>query len=706
MKKIFEPINDLDIREELVSIHSLNPFVAETSSARSYMYSSHFSQTLVIKHGDEKIIQTGLEKQFGENTFAKIADKDYRVIKAIKRYNGIGDKAVNKVVETLLIVEDVSTSTIDFISIPYYHKLHQYFGFKYKKNDEILSNLRTNDYIQAGTVLADSPTIGKNKGYKFGVNANVALINIPEVTEDGVIISKRLQEKMAYDIFETRTVEFGSKSFPLNIYGDENNYKSFPEIGELINQDSVLMSLREYDDRLAPATLSTNDVREYDPVFDKTIYVKAPGEIKVVNGEQVTYGEIVDIKVYTSPKYKKDLLTNVDAGIEKYANSLRQFYREIIETYEELKKEHWLRYQNNNLPISEQLHKLIVDAYAIGNVSNEKISYSNRNELLDSVRIEFTIAYHSIVPVIGSKITDGYGSKGVVVGVWDNDRMPYTMINGEKVIADVIMDPASVISRLNPGRIYEQEFNGITRKTQYEIRKVMNYPNTKYTKQEVEQGWNILLGLLQILGTEQYDGYRSITDEQSKVEILKECLEDEVYILYKVSSKTRPYQVVEMTKGTIYQPEVNHVHIPTMSGEKITKDKILIAPIYTMLLFKTAENYLSVAGAKLNHFSMPIGVGPSTRNFSPYRNSPVKAISETGGRLFASYVSRYALAELKDRANNVETHKEIYNAILNADNPTNIDKLIDRKKTPYGGDSALKLVDNIFNSAGFETIEK
>lgn len=706
MKKIFEPIDDLEIREELVSIHSLNPFVAETSSARSYMFSSHFSQNLVIKHGDEKIIQTGLEKQFGDNTFAKKANKDYRVIKAIKRYNGIGDDAVNKVVEILLIVEDVATSTIDFISIPYYHKLHQYFGFKYKKNEELLNNLRTNDYIPEGTVLADSPTVGKNKGYKFGVNANVALINIPEVTEDGVIISKRLQHKMAYDIFETRTVEFGSKSFPLNIYGDENTYKSFPEIGELINEDSVLMALRDYDDRLSPATLSINDVREYDPVFDRTTYVKAPGEVKTINGEKVTYGEVVDIKVYTSPKYKKDLLTNVDAGIEKYANSLRQFYREIIETYEELKKEHWARYQNNNLPISEQFHKLIVDSYAIGNINNEKISYSNRNELLDSVRIEFTIAYHSVVPVVGSKVTDSFGSKGVIVGVWDDDKMPYTMINGEKVIADVVMDPASVISRLNPGRIYEQEFNAISRKTQFEIRKAMGYPKTNYTNKEIDAGWNILLGLLKIIGTEQYDGYNQVSDIEIKKEILKECLEDEVYILYKVSSKIRPYQVVEMTKGTIYQPELNYVCIPTSSGDKLTKSKILIAPIYTMLLFKTAENYLSVAGAKLNHFSMPIGVGPSTRNFSPYRNSPVKAISETGGRLFASYVSRYALAELKDRANNLETHKEIYNNILNASNPTNIDKIVDRNKTPYGGDAALKLVDNIFNSAGFTTEEK
>ena len=68
-------------------------------------------------------------------------------------------------------------------------------------------------------------------------------------------------------------------------------------------------------------------------------------------------------------------------------------------------------------------------------------------------------------------------SKGVIVQVRPLDKMPYTYVNGEKVIADVVMDPSSVVSRMNPGRIYEQKFNAISRKTQYEIRKAMNYPN-------------------------------------------------------------------------------------------------------------------------------------------------------------------------------------------------------------------------------------
>ena len=38
--------------------------------------------------------------------------------------------------------------------------------------------------------------------------------------------------------------------------------------------------------------------------------------------------------------------------------------------------------------------------------------------------------------------------------------MPYIEANGGRIYADVVMDPAAVTSRMNPGRIYEQYLTG------------------------------------------------------------------------------------------------------------------------------------------------------------------------------------------------------------------------------------------------------
>ena len=706
-EKVFHEEPELEIRDELVSMHALSPFIRECSSARCYMASSHISQSLTLVNGDEKIVQTGLEKQFGENTFSVKTDQDVRILKVIHRYTGIDVKSVNKIVETILIVENIETEEIDYISIPYYHKLHNYFGFKYIKEDSVLKTLRTSDIIPKDTILAKPPTLTNYNGYKYGVNANLCLVNIPETTEDGVVISESLAEKMSYDIFEERHIEFGTEDFPLNMYGDVNTYKPFPEIGELVNEDSVIMVLRKYDKEFSPALTSINDVREFNPIFDKAIYVKAPGSIVTdKKGNQVLSGEVVDIKVYTNPKYKKELYSGVTDGIDKYSNALKNYYQQILDAYEEIKKEHYARYRNNDVKITDKFHSLVVESLAMVNPSKKKIGYTYKNEVLDLVRVSFVIRYR-MRPTVSSKLSDSYGSKGVIVQIRKDEDMPYTLINGERVVADVVMDPSSLVSRMNVGRIYEQYFNAMSRKTQFEIKQAMGgvKPIEQYTDKNIKDGWEVLLGLYELIGTEQYISYSQVKDIQTMREILRECIEEEVYILYRVSSPKRAYQIVLDSKGTIYEPTVTKAYIQSPDGKvKETKSNVMIAPVYTILLNKTGDSFLSVAGAKLNHFGFPIGVGSATRNYLPWRSSPTKILSETETRLYNSYVSRKAIAELKSRANDINVHESIYKNILDSDVPTNIDTVYDRKEHGYGEDSAMELINNIFNCAGIEIV--
>ena len=130
LKDILDTEPDLKLQEELLSYHAMNPFVATTSSARSYMMSSHHSQRLVLNGGDEKIIQTGLEKQLSGNTLNKKCDSDVEVIRVINRYNGISSGYANALTQKLLIVEDLTTGEIDCIDLPYKSVMQGHFGFK------------------------------------------------------------------------------------------------------------------------------------------------------------------------------------------------------------------------------------------------------------------------------------------------------------------------------------------------------------------------------------------------------------------------------------------------------------------------------------------------------------------------------------------------------------------------------------------------
>lgn len=396
IEPVFPEETELNITEELLSIHALNPFSPNNSSSRSIMFSSHLSQALVVENGEEKIIQSGIEKQLGANTFNKKLENDSRILNVIKRYDGIDSNSVNSTSELLVIYEDLMTGEIDYLDIPPYFSLHQYFGFRYKWNDKILNNIYKNQILPADTILADSPSVSENSGYKYGINANIALLSIPEVAEDGMVVSRSMAKKLTYRTFEKRIIEFGSTKFPLNIYGDEKNYKPFPDIGEKINDDSVVMVLRNYNPELSPALTSVKDVMRFSPVFDECIYAKNPG------------GIILDIKILNAPRFKKELYNGTAGTAMKYVNGFQKFNRDIIQVYEELEREHYRKFKNNNIQVSERFNKLVMDAYAIVNPDNYNIGYSYKNEQVDMYRCEITIMYeHSITNENGGLVTKG-----------------------------------------------------------------------------------------------------------------------------------------------------------------------------------------------------------------------------------------------------------------------------------------------------------
>lgn len=57
-------------------------------------------------------------------------------------------------------------------------------------------------------------------------------------------------------------------------------------------------------------------------------------------------------------------------------------------------------------------------------------------------------------------------NKGIVIDVWDDDRMPVDALGNR---ADIIQDPASTISRMNIGRLYEQYISQASRQLKQQI---------------------------------------------------------------------------------------------------------------------------------------------------------------------------------------------------------------------------------------------
>ena len=278
-------------------------------------------------------------------------------------------------------------------------------------------------------------------------------------------------------------------------------------------------------------------------------------------------------------------------------------------------------------------------------------------------------------------------------------------VDSNGVRAEMIMDPTSIPGRMNPSNLYEQYFSGISRRIKTVVTNEVNVLGglASLSDESVTKIFSIVLDGLSIFDTEQLVAYKKASIDQQR-DIITEIVNRECYIYYKVSSKRRPYQVVEAAQGTIFNPIGATFIVPSddQTETRWSNDEVIIAPQYVILLAKTPEHYLATASAKTNHYDMPISVGPRVRQNLPYRNSPVKVVSETETRLYSAYVGRKGLAELKDRANSTETHRIVYENILRAKKPSNIPILVDRKLHPFGTDKSIELSEAILNVSGID----
>lgn len=387
-------------RTQFAGVHSLNPFVTYDSSNRSVMMASHFSQRLVIDGATEKRVQSGVEQEFAKYTFSIKMPANGRILKVIDRYPRRLD--VNSIPlnpETIVIYEDIDTQEIGHISIPTYASFHQYFGFQYKMK-AAANRLMVGNFVEKDTIFADSPAVSDNGGFMYGVSLNMAFMSHPAVSEDGILISESGLQKLKFKLYDTRVVEFGSNSFPLNLYGNHDNYKPFPDIGEYIREDGLLAMLRRYDQDMTPVEMSRFDTCEPDWYFDKAVYVRGPK------------GRIVDIKIYHNTNVKNPMPTGIMDNMEKYSKALKTFYQEIIDCEKQIRAERKRKFGDGRISLKPDLHRLTVEGMAVlGEKSQDvrqNLNLTYRDAPLDEYRVEFVIEYE-MTPTIGYKLTDCHG---------------------------------------------------------------------------------------------------------------------------------------------------------------------------------------------------------------------------------------------------------------------------------------------------------
>jgi hypothetical protein len=338
------PIKRNQLHAALLGSCALNPFHKHTSSSRAQMYASHLGQMLQINGATQRYIQTGMEREYGKYTFNVKMPEDGLILHIIPRYTKtLGKDSIEETPQYVVIYEESATQRIGMINLVSYSSNHQYFGFRYKEGDGY-KELREGNYIPKGTIFLDSPAVQADGGYAFGLQANVVFMSHPATSEDGILISDEIVPKLGFRTYETRVIEWGKKKFALNLYGNDTEYKTYPDIGDVIRPDGVLMALRSYDpSELSIVEQGIKDTQEIDFKFDTTFYANGAG------------GRVVDIKIHHDINNRNCAEVHMDKQSQKYDNARRQFYKKIMEVYHR-----WYAKRKDALQITPELHRMIV----------------------------------------------------------------------------------------------------------------------------------------------------------------------------------------------------------------------------------------------------------------------------------------------------------------------------------------------------------
>lgn len=704
MNYLRESAKFIEIDETLLSTSAKVPFIPHNSSPRLVMAEGQDPQKLKISNPDRRIIQTGYEFQIGKYSFKKVLKANSKIVDIIPRYRNNSISENNNVVEITIMYINLETRKLEHLDLTSIHKIHSYFGFQYEWDMDAVEAVSPGAVVREDLELAKSGNVADDNYYKNGVLLNVAKISKNQAAEDGMIFRKSKLGRFKFDMYYKAKISYGPNDVLANLYGNEKYYKPVPEIGDKIHPSGALAAIKKFNPLTAPVLLDNKNILEFDPMFDKAIYLPRGGE-----------GEVVDIKVFYNPDSKSSVF-NSDI-LFKYNEALRDYYKGLYNCYKREATNFQKRF-SVPLEVSDNTQRLLIDAQAFINLTHPAdvnlpgmIRGMYRKSKLDIISAEYTIKY-TINPSFGFKFADSYASKSVAVSVLDDDEMPDGV--------DVIIEAKTQVSRMNAGGFYEPYFADASRNVKKKIVDLfkdnseideheslsllikavlkeyeeiginnqthdsLNYRELykmlhKLPKKSIEYAFDLLCMFLKMFHPENEHYYLNSTFED-KLDIVYQVITEEAYIFYPNSVyKDKPtYHTVMEIENSEFKPEKKHLGFKNKDGSiTLTKDKIRIAPVYISILCKLPDEMNSCATTNYNHFGLPVQPSSDAKYNFPTESRPTKIIGETESRCYAAYTedSVEMLGKVINRGNNMDNHSSVYRQILEAEQPSNIEEL-------------------------------
>lgn len=680
------------IYPEFLGLTSINPFAAYTSSPRSAMTAQHFCSRASILKPEKPIVMSGIEYELGNVVNDIRAEENSILLGSVLRYAGNG--VFSSIPEMLLFLEFERNGNlfIDCLSVPTYMTNDTVYGYDLTPVESIY-NLYVGKRYNEGEVIAKTNSLMADGSYGYGINANVVHMSHPSCSEDQYVMSESFAKRICYTTIQKRVIFIDKNHLPLNLNGDDVNYKFLPDIGQKTLKDGLLCAYRKRNDLDNIIDMSNKSLKRCSQFFDRLTYVPIDSEV-------------IDIKVTKNNFNKRDLSNKIYGQLDFYADLGNVFYTNIVSQYNSIMESKRRLYGDNvSIRTTPRLHNLLREAKMRTEASvNNKVKLTQRKQPIEHFRVEvFTRAV--VVPNKGVKLMSRHADKGVAIVLPDH-MMP---VDKNGVRAEIITDDTSTGSRMNIGRTYEYDLGAFSRDNKHRL---ISYLKSRYGDMSVDslidrmdnEAMNYISGVLlkmySIVNEDMFNFANSFAKEEW-VNHIREVLNDNITLWCKIDGKSAVDIIRDLWESDIAPLNDRITYVDSYGVTVSPQQPITIGNSYTMVNYKNGQQMSAVASAECNNFGFPVKSGSEQKNSTPFPRTPIRGgTGETENRILVAHTSAQFVAEMVDCNSNPIVHKAVATHFLTAQFPTRDLIVVDRNIHPYGGNRALQMLEHIFVAGG------
>lgn len=433
--------SDLSVPVQLHGLQAiLQPFLNFTSSQRGEMFASHIAQAVLIDGCEMPRIFTGYESKIGKYDFNRTKrNQDIQVVAVIPKFKtNIGSRQVRHNPTLTVIYIGLDDRKLSYFDISDYTMLSNGFGCFNRRSN--LHELVKDNCIPKDMQFQTTPD-HENDAYMQGFNVNVAYMPLWATDQDAFIVSQSTADKCEHTAIKSVEFDITPDDIPLNLYGDDDDFKIIPDIGEFVNDTGILAGFRYRNRDTILADITNLALRKPEYLHDPI--TQAP-----------IGAQIVDIQVHTNLELYRSQRHNQTSPLRqllKYQDQHNDYYNEVVNTYREYAK-------RQGYQISAKFNTLVMESMAKSIPKSGpqlKIKLVSDKDPIRFMRVKVTYAFkRKIAP--GFKLSGRQGDKGIISEIWPDEDMP---VDEYGIRSGIIIVPGSKIDRLNLGQDYEQHIN-------------------------------------------------------------------------------------------------------------------------------------------------------------------------------------------------------------------------------------------------------